>query len=104
MANKGVICRYRKHQEIENKERARYTEVVHTLNKELTAKTTALAEETRQHEEAKKAKTNLATELAALREQVQKAKAKAVAEFRVSQPFFDACSAYYGDKFDDCLR
>ena len=46
----------------------------------------------------------MVTELTTLRGQVDKAKADVVAEFRVSQPFFDACSAYYGDGFDDCLK
>lgn len=36
MANKGVICRFHKCQEIENKERDQYMEAVCTLNKELT--------------------------------------------------------------------
>ena len=66
VANEGVIRWFRKHQEREKKEWAQYSEAVHTLNKELTAKTAALAEETRQCKEAEKAKTNLAMELAAL--------------------------------------
>lgn len=35
---------------------------------------------------------------------MKKAKADAMAEFRASQPFFDTCSAYYGDWFDDYLK
>nr|POF24351.1 hypothetical protein CFP56_27547 [Quercus suber] len=100
----GVFHRLHEHQEIEKKERAQYSEAVHTLNKELTAKTAALAEETRQHEEAKMVKTYLATKLASLREQMEKAKADATAEFRVSQPFFDSCGVYYGVEFNDCLK
>ena len=57
-------------------------EAIRTLNKELTTKTKAL--ETRRFEEVGKANTNLATELASLREQMEKAKADAVAEFRAS--------------------
>lgn len=49
-------------------------------------------------------KTNLVTELAALHEQMEKAKADAVAEFWTSQPYFDACGVYYGDSLDDCLK
>nr|POE61771.1 hypothetical protein CFP56_77346 [Quercus suber] len=64
-------------------------------------KTKALAKETCRLEEVK---TNLATELATLREQVKKARAVAVAEFRISQPFFDACGIYYGNGFEDCLK
>ena len=68
------------------------------------AKTKVLVEETSRLEEAKKVKTNLATELAALHEQMEKARADAMAEFRISQPFFDACDVYYGDWFEDCLN
>ena len=35
---------------------------------------------------------------------MDKAKANAVEKFRVSQAFFDACDAYYGDGFDYCLK
>lgn len=65
---KGVIHLVCKCQEIENKERAQYAEAVYTLNKELTAKTTAFAEETHRRKEAEKARINLVTELATLRE------------------------------------
>ena len=70
----------------------------------MTAKTKALTEKTCWLEEMEKAKTNLATELAALHEQMEKAKADIVAEFRIFQPFFDACGVYYGDGFEDCLK
>lgn len=63
-----------------------------------------LREESCLREEAEKAKTNLTTELTTLREQMDKAKDDAVAEFWVSQPFFDVCNAYYDGKFDDCLK
>ena len=55
-------------------------------------------------EEAETAKANLTTELTAFREKTNKAKADAVAEFPVSQPFFDMCDTYYGDGFDECLK
>lgn len=84
VANEGVFWWFRKHQEIQNKEWAQYAEAVCTLNKELTVKTVALAKETHQREEAEKARINLATELDALREQMEKAKGDAVAEFQVS--------------------
>ena len=32
------------------------------------------------------------------------AKADAVTEFKVSQPFIDACAIYYGGGFEDCLK
>ena len=35
---------------------------------------------------------------------MDRAKADAMMEFWVSQPYFDACDAYYGDRFDDCLK
>ena len=63
-----------------------------------------LAEETYQFEEAEKAKTNLATKFASLREQMEKAKADAVVEFKDSQSFIDACGVYYGVGFEVCLK
>jgi len=68
VANKEVIQWFRKRQEIENNERDQYKEAIHTFKKELTAKLVKLKEETQLREEAKKAKTNLTMELAALRE------------------------------------
>lgn len=35
---------------------------------------------------------------------MDKAKADAVGEFWVSQPFFDVCGVFYGDGFDNCLK
>ena len=104
VASEGVIQRFHKCQEIENKEQAQYSEVVCTLNQELTTKTKALAKKTHRLEEAKKAKTNLATEVASLREQKERARVDAVAEFCISQPFFDPCGIYYGEGFEDCLK
>ena len=63
-----------------------------------------LAKETCRLEEAEKAKANLATELASLREQIERAKVDAVADFKASQPFIDACVIYYDDGFEDCLK
>ena len=51
-----------------------------------------------------KAKVDLAKKLTTLRGQVDKEKAYVVVEFRVSQPFFVACGAYYGDGFDNCIK
>ena len=100
----GVIRWFYKCQEIESKEQAQYSEAIRTLNQELTAKTKALAEETRRVKEAKKAKTNLATELASLCEQMEKARADAMVEFHISQPFFNAYGIYYGEGFEDYLK
>nr|POE82626.1 hypothetical protein CFP56_60387 [Quercus suber] len=63
-----VIRRFRKCQEIENKERAQYSESVCTFNQDLTVKTKALVEDTRCLEEVEKVKTNLAMKLAFYRE------------------------------------
>ena len=68
MANEGVIQRFCKCQEIENKEKDQYKEVTRTLNTKLTAKLALLEKETRRRKELKKMTTNLATELATLRE------------------------------------
>nr|POE75054.1 hypothetical protein CFP56_15843 [Quercus suber] len=77
---------------------------LYNLSRELMAKTKALAEETHQLIEAEKAKTNSVTKLAAFYEQMEKARVDAVAEFRISQPFFDACGIYYGDGLEDYLK
>lgn len=74
------------------------------LNKELTVTIAKLKEESRLREEMEKAKLNLVTELTTLRGQVDKAKADTVVEFRVSQPFYDAYSVYYGEGFDECFK
>ena len=63
-----------------------------------------LKEETCRREEEEKVKTNLMTELAAFREQMDKAKADTVAAFRVSQPIFDKYGTFYGNRFDDLLK
>ena len=63
-----------------------------------------LKEETYVKEEAEKVKTNLIMEQTAFYKHMDKAKADTMAEFRVSQPFFDVCGAYYGDRFDECLK
>ena len=104
VANEKVIYWFRKCQEIENKERDQYKEAVWILNMELTAKLALLEKETRRREELEKMTTNLTIELAALQEQIKKAKVDIVAVFRTSQPYFDECGVYYGDGFDDCLK
>ena len=43
-------------------------------------------------------------ELAALCEQMDKAKVDAMAKFKVSQPFFNIGGVYYDDRFEDCLN
>ena len=92
----GVIRQYRKCQEIKNKEQDQYKEVVYTLNQELIATTAKLKVE--------KVKAGLAMELSSLCEQMDKAKADAMAKFWASQPFIDACGVYYGERFKDCLK
>lgn len=67
-------------------------------------KTVTFVEETRQRVKVEKVRTNLATEQAALRGQMEKAKVDAMVEFWTSQPYFDTCGAYYGDGFNDCLK
>ena len=66
IAQDWVICRYWKHQEIENKERDQYKEVVHTFNKELTSIIGKLKAESRLRKEAKKVKAVLSKELSTL--------------------------------------
>lgn len=58
------------------------------------AKLALLEKETRRHKELEKMNTNMMTELAALREEMEKAKADAVVVFRTSQPYLDECGGY----------
>ena len=37
-------------------------------------------------------------------EEVETATTDAIAEFKASQPFIDACAVYYGDEFEDYLK
>lgn len=79
-----MICRYQKHQEIENKEHDQYKEALRILNEELTAIIAKLKGESHLREEAKKVKAGLATKLSILGEQIDKAKVNAVAKFMSS--------------------
>ena len=81
-----------------------YKEVVRTLNKELTAVTEKLKQESIFREKAQEAQANLEVELTAICRQIETARANAITEFKASQPFIDACAVYYGDRFEDCLK
>nr|POE53187.1 hypothetical protein CFP56_13596 [Quercus suber] len=70
----------------------------------LAMKLAMLEKENHRHEELEKANTNLTTELAALYKQMEKTQAEAVAAFQTTQLYYDECSDYYGDGFDDCLK
>ena len=104
VAQKGVIHQYRKCQKIKNKEWDQYKEAFRTLNEELMDVNAKLKDSHLRRLLAEKVKAGLATELPTLREQMDKAKVDAVAEFRTSQPFIDACSVYNGVGFEDCLK
>ena len=73
-----------KHQEIENKEQDQYKEAFCTLNEELTSVNAKLKEKSRLLEEAENVRATLATELSTFHEQMDKAKADVVTEFRAS--------------------
>lgn len=75
IANEGLICQYRKRQEVENKERDQYKEAVRILNEELTTTIAKLKEESCLREEVKKVKVDMAMELTTFYGQVDKAKA-----------------------------
>ena len=40
----------------------------------------------------------------ALLGQVETARVDAITKFKASQPFIDACTVYYGNGFEDCLK
>lgn len=63
-----------------------------------------LKKEIHRQEELEKTATKLSMELDALRDQMEMAKADAMAAFLTSQPFFDECSIYYSNSFDDYLK
>lgn len=84
LASEEVICRYWQRQEIENNKWDQYKEAVCILKEDMTATTPKLKEESRLREKAEKAKAGLTTGMTALREQMDKAKADVVAEFKAS--------------------
>ena len=63
-----------------------------------------LKEETRQREKAEEAKASVEKELTALFEQAETARINAIVEYKASQPFIDACTVYYGEGFNNCLK
>ena len=84
IAREGVIHRLQKHQDIQIKEMDQYKEAVRTLNKELTAVTKKLKQESILLEKVQKAKESLETKLTTLREQTEKAKVDAKVDFKAS--------------------
>ena len=104
VTQEGVINRLRKRNKTLTNEHEQYKGALRTLNKEVTALTEKLKEETHLQEKAQEAKANLETELMVLYEQVEIAKADAIAKFKASRPFIDAFAVYYGDEFEDCLK
>ena len=74
------------------------------LNKEVMTLTEKLKEEARLREKVQEEKTNLEVELTTICGQVETARADTIIEFKVSQPFIDACVVYYGNGFKDYLK
>ena len=97
VAKERVFSRVRKHNVNLLNEQGQYKDVVRTLNNELKETKAKL-------EEADRQKETLQKELTTLREQVEKAGAVSVIEFKASQSFIDSCVDYYDTGFDDCLR
>nr|POE73894.1 hypothetical protein CFP56_42309 [Quercus suber] len=81
-----------------------YKEAVRTLNKELTVVTEKLKQESILRKKEQEAKKKLEAKLTAICGQVETTRADAITEFKASQPFIDACTIYYGDKFKDYLK
>ncbi|KAK9987401.1 hypothetical protein SO802_032352 [Lithocarpus litseifolius] len=81
-----------------------YKDAYRTLNGEIKELKEKVEEETRHLEKEREAKVTAEKELTSLLGQVETAKADAVAEFKTSQTFIDACAEYYGDGFEDCLK
>ena len=104
LIKEGVISCLRKHNKTLTNEQDQYKDAFCTLNKEVRDLNEKLKEETHQREKAEKAKASMEKELMAHFKQVEMARTDAIMEYKASQPFNDACTVYYGEGFDDCLK
>ena len=103
-AKEGVVRHQRTLLEYEADQLNQYKEDACILNDKWTRKKVVLETTSLRCKELAKANTNLTTELAALREQIEQAKADSVAEYQTSQPFYDELGGLYDDGFEDCLK
>ena len=104
VAQEGVISKLCKRNETLTNEQEQYKGALRMLNKEVTTLTKKLKGKAYLQEKMQEEKMNLEAELTAIYGQVETAKADAITEFKASQPFIDACTVYYGDRFEDCLK
>lgn len=104
VVEEGVISRLRKRNETLTNERDQYKDAFCTLNKEVRDLNEKLKEETHQREKAEEAKASMEKELMAHFKQVEMARTDAIVEYKASQPFNDACTIYYGEGFNNCLK
>ena len=99
-----VISRFRKCNENLTNEQDQYQDALRTLNKEVKKLTEKLKEEGRQKKKEQEAKATVEKEMTTLPGQVDTTRVDAVTKFKASQPFIDACTSYYRDEFEDCLK
>ena len=104
VTKEGMISCLRKRNETLTNEQAQYKGAIHSLNEEVTTLKEKLKEEASLRVKAQEEKANVEKELMAFYEQVEMAKANAISEFKASKPFIDACTIYYGDGFNDCVK
>ncbi|KAL0013299.1 hypothetical protein SO802_000368 [Lithocarpus litseifolius] len=97
VAKEGVITRVGKHNKNLLDQQDQYKEAIRTLNGKLKEVKEKLKEAVRREQ-------TLWGELTTLDEQLKKARADAVKEFKESQSFIDSCVEYYGTGFNDCLK
>ena len=104
VVEEGVISHLRKRNETLTNEQDQYKDAFFTLNKEVRDLNEKLKEETHQWKKAEEAKASMEKELMAHFKQVEMARTDAIVEYKASQPFNDACTIYYGEGFNNCLK
>ncbi|KAL4652997.1 hypothetical protein ACB092_01G270200 [Castanea dentata] len=103
-AKEGVIARLHERITYLADGQAQYKDANRVLGTELKDLKEKLAEESRRWKLEEEAKLTAEKELKSILVQVETARSDAVTEFKDLSSFIDACAAYYGDRFEDCLK
>lgn len=103
-AQEVVVKRLQSSMASNSEKTKKFKEALHLLNGEVKDHKAQLQGRARWVEKLTKTNTNLTTELAALYEQVGKAKVDAVEEYKYSQPYFDELGGQYGEGFEDFCK
>lgn len=103
----ALVKRLKAHLAVDGDQIKEYKDSIRLLNSEVKAKKEKLSElkgSTCRVEELTKANSNRMTELTAVYEHVDKAKANAVADFKYSQPYFNELRIPQDDDFEDFCK